>query len=506
MTRNRSGIFAILLCAALAWAIVPSSARGEVTVHVNDPAVPGVFDQPSVAINGSTAHVAYIGGTTTAGPFLLYYAAINGGSNFSDLSLTRDTAGFLVTPPVAIDNTDPGNDPYVDARHPQILLRSATDIVILFQAKAAASPNPEYLLYLARLTIDNNAVVAQSVRAIAGLSGFNEDVSFGLVSSDNTARIAYAGRPSVSDRFDLYFARVSLDNAAVTGTPGTPLLLTSTACGTGTRPLPSLKLDDLNRAHVAWAANNDNTDPSPVCYALVKETSGADNVVISGTQVLGRSRKWGTPNLLVNSRSSIAILGVDESAPGTAGNLGMATINPDADDQDGSPVLVQTNTKFLPAPGEVILPDSFDLYRPTAFRDTLGTIHMSGYGNGLEYSTYYAFKPASAFPYGTFGTNPMPVGLGSDQFPAELAGDYTRGTFGFITSGKAIAFWSGEDLSTGSRNLNVTGIPTLKAVDVNESGCSAAGSGGSGFAAAILLLVPAGLLGRRRHPRRHGAG
>jgi len=503
MTRNRNRIFAALFGTVLLAAFSAWPAAAEITVHVNDPALPGVFDQPAVAINGTTAHVAYIGAQTTAGPFTLFYTAINGGANFSNLSLTRNTAGFFVTSPVPIDNTGASGNAYIDARHPQIAVRSSTEVVILFQAKAFASPNPEYLLYLARLTLDNNAVVGQSVKAITGLSGFTEDVSFALVTQDNTARVAYSGRQSVSNRFDLYFARIDLDTAAVTGTPGVPLLLNSSVCGNGTRPLPSLGLDDLHRAHVAWAANNDNTDPSPLCYAMVKETSGADNVVIAGTQVLGRSRKWGMPILLVNARNSISLLAVDELTPSTAGNLGMSTIDPDADDQDGSPVLVQVDSKFLPAPGEVILPASFDLYRPNAFRDVIGNIHLSGYGSGGEYSTYYSFKPDTDFPFGVFGTSPMAVGFGSDEFPVELPGDYTRGSFGFLTSGKAIALWSGLDSATGNRNLNVTGVPTTKAVPVNESGCSTTGRGGTGLPAALLLLAPAALCGWRSRFRRN---
>lgn len=504
MKQNRFGMFATIFGALLVMIFGTSPASAEKTVTVNDPAT-GVFDQPSVAMNGSTAHVAYIGGTGTSGPFTLYYAAINGNSDFSNLSLTRDTPGFFVTPPAAIDNVATGNDPYVDARHPQIAVRSATEMVILFQAKTAASPDPEYVLYLARLTLDNNALVRQSVKRITGLSGFNEDPSFALVTGDNTARIAYGGRSSVTNRFDVHYARVALDNAQVTGTPGTSLLLNSAACGDGTRPLPSLNLDDQKRSHVAWASNSDDTNPSPVCYAMVKETSGADNVVIAGTQILGRSRKWGTPILLVNSRSSISILAFDEALDSTSGNLGMVTINPDKANQDGNPVQVPKINDFLLSPGEVILPDSFDLYHPTAFRDVLGNYHMSGYGSGGSRSVYYAFRPDSIFPYGVIKSNPMPVGVDSIEYPVELPGDYTRATFGFLTDGKAITFWSGYH-SAGNRNLNVTGIPTLKAVDVDESGCSASGSGRNGFAEGLLLLIPAALLGLRGRFRRHVEG
>src|SRR4030067_629655 len=135
MRRYLSLIFGILAAVALA-----ANASAEKTVPVN--ASPGAFDQPSVAVEGNVNHVAYIGADNTAGPFRLFYAAVDGGADFSNLSLTRDTTGFLVTPPTAIDNTAAGNDAYVDARHPRIALRAATDVVILFHAEAADSPEP----------------------------------------------------------------------------------------------------------------------------------------------------------------------------------------------------------------------------------------------------------------------------------------------------------------------------------------------------------------------------
>ena len=185
-------------CLTLLAIMVAATAGAEKTVAVNDPAIPGVFDQPSAVAAGDLVHVAYIGAANTAGPFLLFYAAIDGGSNFTDLSLSRTTAGFLITPPTAIDNTAPGNDAYVDARHPRIAIRSSTEAVILFQAKTAASPDPAYALYMARLTLQGGAVVNQSVRIVTGLGGFTEDVSFALSPSDGTARVAYAGRPGIA--------------------------------------------------------------------------------------------------------------------------------------------------------------------------------------------------------------------------------------------------------------------------------------------------------------------
>src|SRR3990170_2550827 len=362
MRRYLSLIFVILAAVALA-----ANASAEKTVPVN--ASPGAFDQPSVAVEGNVNHVTYIGADNTAGPFRLFYAAVDGGADFSNLSLTRDTTGFLVTPPTAIDNTAAGNDAYADARHPKIALRSSTEVVIFFQAKPAASPDPTYALYLARLTLENKAVVKQSVRRVTGISGFGEDVSFGLVTADNTARLAYANRPATSPTapFQVFYSRVRLDDATVVGSPlplspGTGDTFTGSD---GYRPIPSLRLDGQNRAHVAWAANSNSLNPNGIYYALVKETNGADGVAIAATQVLGRSRKWGFPNVLVSATGSIFILAADESLPGTSGNLGLVNINPDADDQDGSPVQVPTNTNFiLTPPGESILPEGFSLFRP----------------------------------------------------------------------------------------------------------------------------------------------
>ena len=499
--------FLTAICGMSLAAVMAATAAAEKTVPVNDPASPGVFDQPSVAVEGTINHVAYIGADNTAGPFRLFYAAVDGGTDFSNLSLTRDTTGFLVTPPTVIDNTAAGNDAYADARHPRIAMRSSTEAVILFQAKPAASPDPTYALYLARLTLENKVVVKQSVRRVTGISGFHEDISFVLVTADSTARVAYAGRQGVSDPFGVYYARISLDSAAVTGSPGTPLLLSSVPGSTGSRPVPSLKLDGLNRAHVSWAANSSSSTPNGVYYALVKELSGADSVVIAATQVLGRSRRWGHPHVLVSATSSIIILAADESLPETSGNLGLVNINPDADDQDGSPVQVSINTSFLlTPPGESILPEGFSLFRPEAFLDVLGQIHVTGYGSGGTRSTYYAFKLISSAPFAQFVTNPLPVGLDSSEFPVSLPdGDYTRAAFGFL-SGKVIVFWSGQVPGTGNRNLDVTALPTVNAVPVDESGCrvvTSHGSGGHGRVPdALVLLLPVAVLGIRRFLRK----
>ncbi|MGA7105860.1 MAG: hypothetical protein WBX49_10995 [Candidatus Deferrimicrobiaceae bacterium] len=495
--------FLTATCLTLLAVAMAGAAAAEKTVAVNDPAIPGVFDQPSVAVSGSVVHVAYIGADNTAGPFRLFYAAINGSSNFTDLSLSRTTAGFLVTPPTPVDNTAPGNDAYVDARHPRIAIRSATEAVILFQAKTAASPDPAYALYLARLTLESGAVVNQSVRIVTGLSGFTEDVSFALPTSDNTARVTYAGRPGISGDFNVYYARVSLDTAGVTGSPGTPLLLSSVAGSSGFRPLPSLRLDSTNRAHVAWAANSDSATANGIYYALVKETNGVDTIAIAATEVLGRSRKWGGPNLLVYTTTSLFIVAADDSLPGIAWNIGLVNINPNADDQDGSPVQVTTDTNFLlTPPGEAILPDSFNVFRPEAFLDGLSQIHITGYGSNGTRSTYYAFKLATTFPYAQFVKIPATVGLDSSEFPVSLAGDYTRAAFGFLTGGKVVIFWSGEVPGTGNRNLDVTALATASAKPFNESGCAVVSDPGGDktglIADALFLVLPLVVLGIRR--------
>ncbi len=492
-------------CLTLLVITLAATAGAEKTVTVNDPAIPGVFDQPSaVAVGGENlVHVAYIGAASTAGPFLLFYAAIDGGSDFTNLSLSRTTAGFLVTPPTAIDNTAPGNDAYVDARHPQIAVRSSNEVEIFFQAKAVSSPDPVYALYMAQLTLQNGAVVKQTVRLVTGLSGFTEDVSVALNTSDGTARIAYAGRAGISGDFNVYYARVSLDTAAVTGSPGTPLLLSSVPGSSGSRPLPSLQLDDSKRAHVAWAANTDSATANGVYYALVKETNGVDTVAIAATEIIGRSGKWGFPILLVSSTSSIIIMAIDESQPEIAGEIGLVNINPENDDQDGSPVQVRTDTDFLRTPpGEAILPTNFNLFRPEAFIDGLSQIHITGYGTGGTRSTYYGFRLTGAWPYVQFQKIPVPVGLGSSEFPVSLTGDYTRSGLAFLTGGKVIIFWSGEVSGTGNRNLDVTGLPAASAIETSESGCTVVSVPGGKKPVRIpdilLLALPLVLLWIRR--------
>ena len=95
--------FLTTVCAMALVALMTAAASAEKTVAVNDPALPGVFDQPSAAVSGSVVHVAYIGADNTAGPFGLFYAAINGKSDFTKLDLSRTTEGFFVTSPTAVE-------------------------------------------------------------------------------------------------------------------------------------------------------------------------------------------------------------------------------------------------------------------------------------------------------------------------------------------------------------------------------------------------------------------
>jgi hypothetical protein len=93
-----------------------ADAGAERILEVNDPGVgPRVFDQPSVAVNGSIIHVAFVGDNTSGTPqsptTTLFYAAVNGAADFTSAATTR--AQVFVTPAVAIDN-----GPYTRARHP----------------------------------------------------------------------------------------------------------------------------------------------------------------------------------------------------------------------------------------------------------------------------------------------------------------------------------------------------------------------------------------------------
>lgn len=504
MSRISGAVFAAFIMIAA----FSGLAGAEITLPVNDNNT-GVFDQPSVAMDGSTARIAYIGGSGPSGPFTVYYAAVSGGKDFANLLLVKDNT-VMLTSPVAVDNTGTGgNSSYYDARHPKIALRSSTEAVILFQAKPT-DLDTVYRLYIARFTLAGNTATLASVKQVTGFpsgdlaTGDIEDISFAIVATDNSARIAFANRTVIgSDPFQVYFARIGIDNSLVVGTP---ILLSSLTGTNGLRPLPSLGLDSLNRSHVAWAANNASSGPSPVFYAMIKETNGIDNRVISATQVIGSGFRWGFPSTHVFSSTSIAVLAADETTPGQAGNIGFVNFNPDGDNQDGSPVVVASNTSFfITPPGELILPDEFSLYHPGSFLDSSGRFHMTGYGVGGTRCIYFAFHMISTFPYYEMLTPPAQVGFDSQEYPREISGDYTQGAFGYIST-KAIVFWSGLIPGGTNRNLDVTTAATITLpVPFKESGCSMVSDPGVGeggrMAGTAFLFLPAIVLAIRRISR-----
>lgn len=491
--------YARILCpAVLAALLAPVAVLAQTTLPVSDPEPPRVYDQPSAARNGGIIHVAFIGGDSPAGPFRVYYAAVRAGSDFTNLELLR--GDILATPPLEIADTAGSPDNvYADARHPKILMRSSKEAVVVFQAKPAASPDPEYALYRARLVLDNNAVVAQYVQRIAEIPGFAEDPSFRLVTSDNTIRLAYDGRPGTTGPFRVYYARVGIDNNLLLSGSPAPLSDDTTTQSDGLRPLPSLALDSRNTAHVGWAANGSGTAVNGVFYAMVKVTGGVDNVLISATELMGRTMKWGYPAVMVVSTRDVVIAAVDETEAGSAGAVGYVQIDPEKDDRDGDAVEVRRNREFL-LRGPHILPPDFNLLAPEAFMDSGHRIHMTGYGTPNTSSTYYAFKLTNVFPYAEFVLQPVPVGF--NEFPGQIAGDYSKAAFAFIDA-RTMVFWSGTIPGSSARNLDVTTVQSVGAfVQAGQSGCQVAGSDGGWdgrrIPGALLLLLPAAVLAARR--------
>ncbi len=492
----------ILLAAVLGATLFAAAARAELTFTVNDNSAAGVFDQPSVAMHGATTHVAFIGAAGPTGPFRVYYAAINGSADFSNLTLAR--GNFLTTPQTAVDNAAAGNDLYYDARHPVIAVRSATEAVIFFQAKPSSASDPAYALYRARIVLDNNLVVEQRVNLVSGIpAGDVEDVSFALLAADNSARIAYSTRASIAsaDPFQVAFARVGLDNAAAAA----PVAVTASyRLSQGHRPLPSVKLDDRNRAHVAWAATDaSGTTPGPVYYAMIKETNGVDNMVIAPTAIMSRYfMRYSFPSVLVVTASLITVVAADE----VSGNLGYVQINPDEARQNGMPGWdnISNNNRFLPVPpGEVILGDNFRLYRPEAFYESSsGRIFVTGYGTAG--ATFLAMKLSPGAYSADIVTGPTTFGSGHP--PSWIDNDYTRAAFGF-PGGRAVVFWSGirdpENTASTDRDLYFTSVATVAAwISQNESGCSMVSDPARGAAGripgALLLFLPAAVLAARR--------
>src|SRR3990170_3095702 len=510
---------ALLSLAAAAW------AEGIFTVNTTG-AGPGpwVFDQPSVAPNGTVLHVAFVGDNAVAGGTprtRVFYAAVNGEADFTNKATVPSQV--ILTSPVAIDNTL-----FTDARHPQVALRSATEVAILFQAIPAAG----FKLFLALLTIDNNAVTAQSVAEILGSSGARmpgrlTDPAFALVAADNSLRVAFSSFPSLaapSPFADVYYARVGLDNAMVTD--NTLTLLTTTAASTGVSALPRLRLEGTTSGHIAWAADTGTTAPSDIYYAMVKEGSpGVDNLAIGATPIL-RNQRWGYPTVLLPAASRVLVVaGVETGIDGIAGPLGVAYLNPDAVTHDGNPVTVENliaGASFIVSPPDNRNPlsNTFSAFHPEASLDVSNRVHVAGYGSfdGTRGTagTYFSMSllgvtSTTATTSGNIAdlVSPgVPVGSGDLALADSITGDYTRPAFVHF-SGKAILFWSGQDnVVSDSRNLYVTSALSSSDIPVaaKQSGCSMVGDPRVGEAGRIpgaaVLLLPAVLLALRKGLRK----
>jgi len=519
MIRVRHSRFLLVIAATVGLA---AAAWGEGIFPVND-AGTGVFDQASVAAYGTVLHVAFVGGGSAGGPFRLYYAAVNGGTDFTNEATTR--AQVLRTAPVAIDN----GSLYTDARHPQAALRSATELVILFQA--IPSGDTDFKLFRALLTIDNNAVTTQRVDEIvdplAGrMPGKLVDPSFAVVVSDNSLRVAYTdiatGTGNVS------YARVGTDNAFLVGSP---ILLSSRPETQGIRPLPRLRLDGYKNSHVVWAANNNDATrtPSGVYYAMVHAVSPTfvDNLAIGATQVLWGGYRWGFPNVLLTTPNKVWILAADEppsGSAGLAGSLGISEINPYAVTRDGNPVNVNnvpSNASFfLNPPGGSVLSSNFNAYQPESSMDSSLRVHVAGYGfrggaplyqgtPGRFYSMALGTTTSNVGTSSLFATmaaSPVSVGIGDTSFAMQIPGDYSRPAFAHF-NGKAVHFWSGPDnVVAGARNLYVTSTTDSPDNSPKQSGCSMVDDPRRGEAGrvpgAAVLLLPAIFLALRRAARK----
>ena len=511
--------FRRILLVIAATAALATTAWAEMIIPVNEAGTGSwVFDQPAVAVNGTVIHVAYVGdnsaGAAGSPNTRLYFASINGGADFTNKLLTRGQV--LLTAPLAIDDAL-----FTSARHPQIALRTSTELVILFQAIPVGDSS--YKLFRAILTIGNNVVTSQRVDEIrdaagARIPGNLTDPSFNIVTIDNTLRVSFASFPSLvagSPYSDVYYARVGQDNARVANNA---ILLTNTTGTTGVTPLPRLRIDSNNFSHIAWAANNNDptrTTPAGIYYAMVHAVapSVVDNLAIGATQVLLGGYRWGFPCVLA-SGSTIWILAADEpfGPTGLAGSVGITQINPYNVVHDGNPVNVNNvgaNASFFPnPPGGTVLPASLDVYQPEAAVDSQGRLNVTGYGfrsadgHGTP-GKYYVTSFGSSAP-GT-SVSPVSVGIGDIAFATQLPGDYTRPAFVHFT-GKAVQFWSGpDDVVTDARNLYVTSV--LGPADpTTQSGCATVDDPRRGeegrIPGAAVLLLPAALLALRRAGRK----
>jgi len=496
-----------------------ASAGAEAIFQVNDNGVgTWVYDQPSAVAYGSRINLAFVGNSAGTSDYKLYYAAVDGGANFSSASTERSSV--ILTPAVAIDN----GDAYSDARHPRIAYRSENEMVILFQAVPSGLSAGSYRLFLARILLSNGAVQTQLVSEVldsgsARLSGTLVDPSFRLVASDNSLRVAYAN----SATGNVYFARVGIDNANVVGSP---ILLSSVDSSRGSQPLPRLELDGYNSSHVVWAANDTDAEPTGIYYSLVQANSSGvlDNVAIGPTQVVSGNYRWGFPSVIVLAPTSVWVLAVDQpyGLPGLAGAMALTALNPYAVTHDGNPVNINNLTVsylfFLSPPGGAVLSADFDAYQPEVEIDSVNIVHVAGYGYRGD-APYYQGTPGRYYSMGlgsvgtavssialaAFALSPTYVGTGDIAFGTQTSGDYTRPAFVHF-NGIAVHFWSGIDASvSGARDI----YATVTGDTVNpgsQSGCSVAGYprsvGSAAVPGAALLLLPALLLLLRRAARK----
>jgi hypothetical protein len=521
MTCFRRFLFVIAATVGLA-----AGAWAEGIFPVNDPGSGNwVFDQPSVVANGTVVHVAFVGdsdtGADSSPDTKIYYAAVNGGADFTNKLTTRNQV--LITAPVAIDDAL-----FHQARHPQIALRSATQLEILFQAIPVGDTN--YKLFLAVVTIDNNAVKTQLVKEVQNpvsgrMSGNLVDPSFGLVASDNSLRVAYTDTSTGIG--NVYYSRVGWDNAFIVGSS---ILLSSQPSSQGVQPLPRLRLDGNNDSNIVWAANDTTNTPTGIYYAMVRKIPPGvvDTLAIGATQVIFGGYRWGFPGVLVLNPSNVWIFAGEVIDPdGFAGSLAITQVNPYAVTHDGNPVNVNnvgTNSLFfLNPPGGSVLSSDFDVYRPEVDLDTQSRVHVAGYGfrggpplfQGTPGRYYVMSLGTTASGAGTsavFGSmigSPVSVGTGDIAFAMQLPGDYTRPAFVHF-SGKSVNFWSGPDnVVTGARNLYVTS--TFSPPDpTTQSGCSMVDDPRRDEAGRIpgaaVLLLPAFLLALRRAMRKAFGG
>lgn len=502
MIRFRRSLVPLVTAAVTALA---AAAWAEAIFSVND-AGTGVYDQPSVVANGTVLHLAFVGDNAAAGNFRLYYAAVSGAADFKSAATTRSQV--LLTPPFPIDNSL-----FDNARHPQIALRSAKELVILFQAVPAGGSDPK--LFRALVTVDNNAVLSAGVKEVMDpssgrMAGRLVDPSFAPVAADNSLRVAYTDKSTG----DVYYARVGIDNAFLVGPP-----IRLTRSGTqGSAPLPRLALEGTTRSHIAWSSET-AASTSAVYYSMVKEvTKGADNLAIGATAVLQGPYNWRFPNVLRPTGGFVLLLaGDDAGVPGMPGLLGTAYVDPNAVTHDGNPVtpgnMIAGKSFFVfPPDSNTPLSPTFSVFHPEASIDDSKRIHVAGYGSssgafvnaGIYYTMSLPGVTSTTGETAVLISPGVPIGIDNSAFADSMPGDYTRPAFVHF-SGKAVHFWSGPDNTIPSaRNLFVTSTVSSSdpPVPVKQSGCSVVGDPRRGEAervpGAAVLLLPAALLALRK--------